>query len=226
MQKRKFTQADLLLIAANLLPIIGVWFWGWSAIEVFTVYAMETLVIGIITVLQIGIVTLLVRPGDTWYNTAGSTRVSGLFFMVFFILHFGIFAAVQTSIFSEAARISPPGKGPLHFFFHWYTYLHGDMWLMLGAFVIGYIAKVLIPFLTSGAYRTMPMMKIMFMPYGRIIIQQFTVILGSMFLSLGWDKGFILVFGLAKLLFDLYVNMENMVDKTIAEMDKEYTQPK
>ena len=68
-------------------------------------------------------------------------------------------------------------------------------------------------------------MVIMFMPYGRIIIQQFTVIIGSMFLAFGWGKGFILVFAVAKLLFDLYVNMNTMVDKTIKDMDENYTQP-
>jgi len=223
--KRNYSPADLFTIAANLLPIAGVWFWGWNAVEVFTVYAMETLIVGIITVFQMGVVTVLARPRDTWYNKGSSTQKSGFFFIFFFIMHYGIFAAVQSSIFAESANIIPPGKGSLHFFFHWYSYINGDIALMLGAFVISYIAQQVIPFLSSGAYKTTPLMVIMFMPYGRIIIQQFTVIIGSMFLAFGWGKGFILVFAVAKLLFDLYVNMNKMVDKTIKDMDENYTQP-
>lgn len=225
MLKRKYSPADLFTIAANLLPIVGVWFWGWSAVEVFTVYAMETLIVGIITVFQMAVVTLFARPRDTWYSRGTSTEQSGFFFIFFFILHYGIFAAVQSSIFAETAKIIPPGKGTLHFFFYWYTYINGDIALMLGAFVISYIAQQVIPFLTSGAYRTTPLMKIMFMPYGRIFIQQFTVIVGSMFLVFVGGKGFILVFAIAKLLFDLYVNMDKMVDRSIADMKEKNTQP-
>ncbi len=64
-------------------------------------------------------------------------------------------------------------------------------------------------------------MLIMFMPYGRIFVQQFTVILGSMFLSLGAGKVFILIFVLAKLAFELLMNFEAMLKKTTEEMNKE-----
>jgi hypothetical protein len=59
------------------------------------------------------------------------------------------------------------------------------------------------------------------MPYGRIFVQQFTVILGSMFLSLGAGKVFILIFVLAKLAFELLMNFEAMLKKTTEEMNKE-----
>ncbi len=61
----------------------------------------------------------------------------------------------------------------------------------------------------------------MFMPYGRIVVQQFTVILGSMFLSLGAGKMFILIFVLAKLAFELLMNFEALLKKTAEEMNKE-----
>jgi len=49
MLKRKLTQADFYLILANLLPVYGVWVWGWNAVEVFIVYALETLLVGMLT---------------------------------------------------------------------------------------------------------------------------------------------------------------------------------
>jgi hypothetical protein len=64
------------------------------------------------------------------------------------------------------------------------------------------------------------MMLIMFMPYGRIFVQQFTVILGSMFLSLGAGKVFILIFVLAKLAFELLMNFEALLKKSTEDMNK------
>jgi Family of unknown function (DUF6498) len=63
-------------------------------------------------------------------------------------------------------------------------------------------------------------MRLMFQPYGRIFIQQITVIIGSMFLSLGFGKGFILVFALVKLFFDLYVNFDNFLASESVNMKK------
>jgi hypothetical protein len=220
MFKRKLTQGDILLILANLIPVYGVWFLGWSAVEVFIVYAMETLIVGMLTLLKMAVATLH-RYKHTWYNRGTTTRVSGLFFMVFFTLHYGLFAAVQSTIFSQSAEIVPPGKGTMHFFFHWYEYINKDIAAMLSAFVVGYLAKSFIPFIVSGEYKTVPMMKLMFQPYGRIFIQQITVIIGSMFLSFGFGKGFILVFAMVKILFDIYVNFENIINKSMAEMERE-----
>jgi hypothetical protein len=219
MFKRKLTRNELVLVAANLLPVYGVWFLGWSAKEAFIVYALETLLVGMMTLLKMAVITI-VRKKDTWYNEGSSTSVSGLFFMAFFTLHYGLFAAVQTSIFSQSANITPEGSGLMHFFFHWYEYINRDIAYMLGGFVVSYFATSFVPFLVNGEYKTLSMMRVMFQPYGRIFIQQFTVILGSMFLGFGWDKGFILVFALAKIFFDVYVNFDRVLDKSMKEMEE------
>lgn len=214
---RHLNREDYLLIAANLLPVYGVWFLGWSAVEVFVVYALETLIVGILTLLKLGIVTLY-RKKDKWYNAGTTTEVSGFFFMIFFAVHYGLFAAVQSTIFSQSAGINPPGSGMMHFFFHWYTYINSDIAIMLSGFVVGYLAKSFIPFIVTGEYKEVSMTRVMFQPYGRIFIQQFTVILGSMFLGFGWGKGFILVFALAKILFEVYFNFDRILNKTMNEL--------
>ncbi len=220
MFKKKLTQGDIFLIVANLVPVYGVWFEGWSAVEAFIVYALETMIIGIITIMKILAVTLF-RGKDDWYNEGRSQQVSGLFFIAFFILHFGLFALVQTTIFSQAAGITPRGSGMTHFFFHWYEYINRDIGIMLIAFGIGHLAKNFIPFIISGQYKTASMMLIMFQPYGRIFIQQFTVILGSMFLSLGFGKGFILVFALAKTFFEVAVDFDRIIEQSVTKMKKD-----
>ncbi len=220
MLKRKLTRNDLILIAANLIPVYGVWFLGWSAVEVFVVYALETLLVGMLTVLKLLVVTAY-RKKDIWYNKGNSTIVSGFFFIFFFIIHYGLFAAVQSTIFSESAKITPPGSGMMHFFFHWYEYVNKDIAIMLCGFAVSYLARSFVPFVAEGQYKTISMMRLMFQPYGRIFIQQVTVILGSMFLGFGFAKGFILVFALVKILFEVMVNFEGLIDKSMKDLEEE-----
>ncbi|MGB3008110.1 MAG: DUF6498-containing protein [Chitinophagaceae bacterium] len=220
MLNRKLSKADLLLIAANLIPVLGVWFLGWSATDAFIVYALETMIVGILTVLKMLIITLY-KGKDEWHANGSTTLQSGFFFIFFFILHFGLFALVQTTIFSQSAHITPPGSGMMHFFFNWYSYINADIAYMLAAFIISYIARSLIPFVLNGEYKTIPLMLVMFQPYGRILIQQFTVILGSMFLNLGLGKVFILVFAAAKIAFELFIDYDKLLNKARTDLKKD-----
>jgi hypothetical protein len=68
------------------------------------------------------------------------------------------------------------------------------------------------------------MMLLMFQPYGRIFVQQVIVIIGSMFLALGSDKGFILIFAVVKIIADVYLSFDKILDKTMSDMEKESRQ--
>jgi hypothetical protein len=216
---KKLTRNDWLIIVTNLIPVLGVWFLGWSAIEVFMVYALETLIIGLLTIVKLLIATIA-RGNDTWYNQGSRSQVSGLFFIVFFILHYGIFVMVQMSIFAQVSGITPDNKGMFHFFFNWWEYINEDIAWMLGTFVLSYLIRDLLPFLQKKEYRSVPMMILMFQPYGRILIQQFTVILGSMFLTFKLGVAFILVFALVKIFAEVYLNFENILNRTAKELEK------
>jgi hypothetical protein len=219
MSPSKLKITDYAIIAANLVPVYGVWFLGWSGKEVFIAYALETLIIGAFTVIKLAIATLH-RGSDLWYNKGQTSRVSGLFFIVFFILHFGIFAAVQTSIFSAASGITGDDIGLFHFFFHWYDYIDKETGIMLISFVASYAVSDLLPFIGRGDYKTTSMMRLMFQPYGRIFVQQFIVILGSMLLMFKLDKVFILVFAAIKIYFEIYLNFERILNKTMSDLEK------
>ena len=218
--KRKLSRAEWLVVIVNLIPVFGVWFLGWSAVEAFIVYALETLIIGFMTILKLGIATIA-KGKDTWYNKGETTRVSGLFFIFFFVMHYGLFALVQSTIFAQSAGITPPNSGMMYFFFHWYEYINQDIAIMLAGFVISYFFRILLPFVRKRQYLSFPMMLIMFQPYGRVFVQQFTVILGSMFLGFGFDKGFILVFAVAKAFFEGLIDFDGVIQKSMDDMIKE-----
>ena len=41
-----------ILVVANMLPLIGVVYWNWNALEVVIIYWLENLVIGVINILK------------------------------------------------------------------------------------------------------------------------------------------------------------------------------
>ena len=222
MFKKELKQSDYVLIAANLLPIIGVWFLEWSPTEVFMVYALETVIIGFFTLLKMGIVTFF-RKTDIWYNQGSSSKVSGLFFMLFFLVHYGMFVAIQTGMFIEVSGIGKEYHlGFFDFFLHWPKYFtSGNLQYMLLGFFISYGFNMVWNFIRPGLYRTIPMTLLMFQPYGRIFIQQITVILGSIFLSFGAGKIFILIFAAAKIFFEVFINFDGVLNKAMQDLKKE-----
>lgn len=69
------------LVVFNLVPLIGVFAWGWQSFDLIFLYWMENVVIGVFTVLR-----MLVRP----YGHA-LELVFPLFLAPFFALHYGGF---------------------------------------------------------------------------------------------------------------------------------------
>ena len=149
-------------------------------------------------------------------------RKLALFFMLFFLLHYGMFVAIQTGLFVQVSGIGKKfHTGFFDFFIHWPQYIGKDAWYMLAGFAISYGFNLVWNFLQTGQYKTISMMQLMFQPYGRIFIQQVTVILGSMFLSFGAGKIFILIFAGIKIFFEVFVNYDGILNKAIDDMKQE-----
>ncbi|MBP6022186.1 DUF6498-containing protein [Ferruginibacter sp.] len=206
MFKRKLTIPDFLLILVNLIPLYGVWFEGWDAKEIFIVYCLETVIIGIINVVKMACITIFVRKKDVWESN-GNTMQSGWFFIFFFIIHYGFFVFVQTQIFFGVSRMIPDGSMIMNYA-KIPELLGHDGKLMLLIFIAYYTVQSIFGFFSSGAYKTVSLGRQMFEPYMRIFVQQFVVILGSMFLTFGAGKIFILIFVIAKIFFELFVNFD------------------
>ncbi|GHA18511.1 hypothetical protein GCM10008090_30130 [Arenicella chitinivorans] len=71
--------SSLALIAANLVPLLGVLFYDWNVAFVLALFWIENLVIGLFNLLKMWTLALINR------------RVSGLPVSLFFVLHYGIF---------------------------------------------------------------------------------------------------------------------------------------
>jgi len=212
--KTKLTQGDWSLVVANLLPIIGVWFLNWSAQEVFLVYCLETIIIGGFTLVKLLIAGLIVKK-DEWQTIGGSsTKQPFWFFMFFFLIHYGFFVAIQMGMFFAVSGLGDQyGITFYNFFSKWPSMLTNDVYIMLGVFIVSYGIRLTTDFILSGEYKATSLGYLMFQPYGRIFVQQVTVILGSMLLSFGAGKIFIFIFALIKIFFEVFIDFNLLLKK-------------
>jgi hypothetical protein len=211
--KQKIREADLFLIVANLLPVYGVWFMSWNPKQVFIVYCLETIIIGFFTLVKLGTVSAI-RKKEWWQNYRPATIVPGIYFMIFFLLHYGLFVSVQTSLFLGITSMHEAHTPSiLHLIFHPRQYLSRDAWLLFCVFVFSYGYENLFSFISKNEYRTRSFERIMFEPYIRIIIQQLVVMLGATCLAFGSNRVFILVFALVKIFVTVCIDYEFLVQK-------------
>ncbi len=78
--------AALILIAANLVPIVGVLWWGWDAFILLMLYWMETAIIGFWTIFRAATEPV----GEGTVGVLGALWTAG-----FFTVHAGIFMSVH-----------------------------------------------------------------------------------------------------------------------------------
>ena len=215
--KRRLRAGDWFLIIANLLPVYGVWFLDWSARQIFLVYCLESVIIGVFTLTKLVIATAI-RKKDWWLNNGSRKIMHGIFFIILFLLHYGLFVGIQLTAFLNFTSINNNlNPDAFALVFHPFSYLDKDAWLMLSVFVFGYGYENLSFFILDNEYRTKPFMRIMFEPYLRIFIQQFLVLLGGFALGFGAGRVFILLFAIIKIFFTVFIDYESILNRASAK---------
>ncbi len=219
MFKRSLTIGDLFLILVNLLPLFGVWFLGWEARQMFLIYCVETIILGLFNILRMSIAGFY-RKRDVWHtgNPGKPVILPAWFFILFFIIHYGFFVFVQVNIFAGASGWGNYGMG-FGFFRAIPALLTDYSRLVLYIFIAIYGLKMMADFIATGAYKSLTMGRLMFQPYMRIFVQQFVVIAGSMFLQFNAGKIFMLIFVLIKIYAEVFLNFESALD--LAEKRKD-----
>lgn len=84
-----FSRAELSLLFANVIPVVGVLFFGWSVFMILVAYWVENIVVGIYNVFKIGRYEVSIKPKSGQWTPPLFLVKS--FFIVFFIFHFGMF---------------------------------------------------------------------------------------------------------------------------------------
>ncbi len=185
-----------LVIGLNLIPVIGVLFWGWSAFALIVLYWLENLVIGVRTLASM-IANAAVMGGVNW--------LGALLFGGFFTLHYGLFC------FGHGVFVMSMFGGSFY----------GDSVIDLGGAVaalfatqsnlaIGFASIVawqvvqFVRFLVSGEVRRTNVVELMGAPYPRIITLHIAIIFGGFVLMLlNQPVSGILVLALVKMAYDV-----------------------
>jgi hypothetical protein len=194
----RFSPPALMLIAVNVLPLLGVLFAGWSLLAVVALYWLENLVIGAINVLKMATCApdsdFLVdlgadehRPGS---RAAGGQELSTvghhlikLFFIPFFMVHYGMFCMVHgVFVFALLSNDGPFGMrgGPFGGMEEQIaSMLRGGMLVVILALVGSHLFSYFYHFLYRGEFRRTNVAYLMAAPYGRIIVLHLAILFGA-----------------------------------------------
>ncbi len=199
------------LLLANLIPIFGVLFLGWKALDVILFYWIETIIIGLYNMIKIywcngkkdvteEEMVKIMGPLFEWMqkqnkdkqnnanlsgnNTADLSKQSKWFLIFFFLFHYNFFIFVQLIFILGIDSAFGGGNSfdifnPLHII--QYIYQNVDFLLMgILGIVFSHGHSLYLNFIIGKEYEGRNPAAQMFQPYGRIFIQQFVVILGTM----------------------------------------------
>ena len=190
------------LILANLLPIVGVFLWGWDLTDLLMLYWIENAVIGAYTVL-----TLLVawREGPS----LGARIATKLFIVPFFLFHYGMFWFVHGVFLMGFFGLGPRllDGGPQSFLLapmqDVLTRADALMWPLI-AIAVSHGVDFVTNFLVSGEFRRVPEPELMGRPYGRVVVLHVSIVVGGFLaLYLGPSQGVLVMFVIVKIVADV-----------------------
>ena len=170
--------ALVVLIVANLVPLLGVVFFGWNVWMILIVYWLENGVVCVVNVLKMSKAQGPAADSTTWrVNGRPATDLSRSALIPFFVMHYGMFWLV-------------------HGIFVWTLPLFGsfetstaDMTRGFDPLTIPFAVLVLaishgvsywFNFIKGGEYLRVSAAAQMFAPYGRLVILHVTIIIGGM----------------------------------------------
>lgn len=165
------------ILGGNLIPLLGVLFWGWDIFPVFVLYWLENIIIGIFMILKL----LILNTTDI------GSFIGALFLAAFFTFHYGmfcmghgvfVFALFGPEGFDDTGLI-PDFAGALDA-----QQIHGFIWAIIAIF----LAEAVQTF-RAAPFDTLPPHKMagqkqnlsfVGYPYARIIILHLTLIGGGL----------------------------------------------
>lgn len=187
MPANKLPISSYALIAANLIPLIGVLFFEWDAVLVLALFWIENLIIGAFNVVRIitgGIVT---------------KDPSAIFICVFFIFHYGLFCSVHGQLLTDLLNypaaeytdyFAATSFGLLQLFLEgaatmlmFIEKLSPDILFGIAALILSRLISFIENFILKGEVFTLKVKELMARPYGQIIVMHIGLIVGAVLLE-------------------------------------------
>jgi hypothetical protein len=158
------------LVAANLVPLAGVLFWGWDAFALIALFWMENVVVGLFFILRM----LCLDPRDP------ALWAGKLFMVPFFCFHYGLFTAGHgVFVFDMLGGkrydvqglwvLEPAARAAADY----------GLWLPLAVLFASHLFSFLYNYLYRGEFRRVQLAALMFTPYRRVVVLHLTIIIGG-----------------------------------------------
>jgi len=158
------------LVAANLVPLAGVLFFGWSTFATLLLFWVENVIVGGFNVLRM----LWAQPDNPliWVAKAGT--------IPFFIIHYGLFTTVHgVFVLTLFGGVHERGFPAPTEFFH--AVRAAGIWPAALVLAASHGVSFAFNYIGGGQYRTAALADLMGRPYGRVMVLH-VVILGGGFL--------------------------------------------
>ena len=175
----------LLLIAMNLVPLVGVVAFGWSVGALMLLYWAETVVIGVLNIPRL--LTAGMGSGDGFGRGCGAVFITG-----FFIVHYGLFNFGHYSFLQEFFTLPALDTGLL---------------IALAGLAASHLFSLFVNWFGKGEYKDATSNAQMVRPYGRVFVMHVVIIIGG-FLSdrLGEPLAPLILLVALKIVVDLYAH--------------------
>ena len=216
LQKEKDKLSLLALIGANLIPLAGVFFFGWDVTFIVLLYWIENLIAGFYNILKMAIM----RVDRSLEN------VSKFFIIPFFCVHYGGFCAGHGFFLIHFFKIGT-GSSPFEngsawwgpFIFIqllfsviakiWASKPPEMIWAVIGL-TISHGISFWENYILGQEYKTSTLKKLMHQPYQRIIVMHIAIIASGIFImKLNSPLPLLIILIMLKIFFDLYLHRKS-----------------
>lgn len=158
------------LVAANLIPLAGVVFFGWDVFVVVFLFWLENVIVGCFNLLRM----LWVERG------AEQVPLAKLFVMPFFLVHYGMFTAIH-GVF---VLVLFGGQGVRGAPFPTVDTVLGlvaryHLWLPVLALAASHGYSFVANYVAEQEYRRVTLRDLMGQPYGRVVVLHLTLLFGG-----------------------------------------------
>jgi hypothetical protein len=150
----------LFLVLVNLIPLVGVFVFGWDVAALMLIYWAETVVIGLFNLPKI--LTAGLGQGNPF------ALLGNLFLAAFFTFHFGMFNFGHFFFLNTLLDLPP---------------LDRTLLLAVAGLALSHLFSLVVNWFGRGEYKTAEPGERMAAPYGRVVVMHVVILLGAFFAS-------------------------------------------
>jgi hypothetical protein len=221
------------LIAANVLPLLGVLFFGWDTFEIVALYWVENVIIGVINVFKMitcspapaEIKKTRAKPGAAYdakelRDALKERRAHGakahvgrhgtkLSLVTLFVVHYGIFCLVHGMFVMAFFAAESFGGSAVDIWLGFLT-MTSDRHLGWAAAGLGgsHLYSFFRNYLGRGEYRRTSVTALVMQPYARVVVLHIALLLGAfVVVALGSNLGVLVLLIIGKTVLDLALHL-------------------